>query len=131
MLRNYVGTPGSAGPDEVRMLLITLYFWVQDACCLLSILCSRASFTLDLSRNSEYFISDPFVVHILAFWALPHQPLKTRLVPFIEPPPFGKVGDYSDSPDYGIGQSLNMQWMGEPTAARLILVKDQDQGFYE
>lgn len=52
-------------------------------------------------------------------------------MPFIEPPPFGTVGDYSDNPDYSISQSLIVQWTDAPIAARLVLVKDQGGGLCE
>lgn len=52
-------------------------------------------------------------------------------MPFIEPPPFGKVGDYSEHPHYGISQPLSVQWRDAPDTARLVLVKEQNGGLCE
>lgn len=34
------------------------------------------------------------------------------LISFINPPPFGKSGDFSENPTYPVGSTVNVAWQG-------------------
>lgn len=47
---------------------------------------------------------------------------------FINPPPFGAVGDFSSNPVYTIGKTLRVKWNNPPTDAGISLLLYQMNG---
>lgn len=43
---------------------------------------------------------------------------------FINPPPFGTVGDYSNLPTYDIGDRVHVNWTSSPSDSVLWLIQD-------